>query len=85
MSSAAELNGFTSNVPLMRWNQYVYIATILPFLFTFLVAYFTSQNGSGEPTASHQECVDFIMIDTSHFTVQLSNIPRAIMSCYMNI
>ena len=76
---------FSSNIALLNWNLYIYIATIFPFLFTFLVAYFTSKDPKAAPDSSTQACTDYILVDTSHFTVQLSNIPRAIISCYMNI
>ena len=43
---------FTSNVSLMNWNLFLYIVTILPFLFTFLVAYYTKDNDTSDPYGS---------------------------------
>lgn len=35
--------------------------------------------------ATREACIDFILTDAAFYTVQLSNIPRAIISCYMNL
>ena len=81
-----EATSFTTNVPLLRCNQYIYMATILPFMFLFFVA--CSTNGVHHlfaPDATRASCIDFILTDAAFFTVQLSNIPRAIVSCYMNL
>ena len=65
-----EATSFTTNVPLLKCNQYIYMATILPFMFLFFVA--ASTNGihhAVDPDATRAACIDFILTDFAFFTV----------------
>ena len=63
----------------------MYMLIIVPFLFIFTTALVTSKNDTSDPRASAAACRDYILMDFAYFTVLLSNIPRAVMSCYMNL